>query len=746
MEKTIQINQKTETFKNILTYVLAASISLAAVCFSAKVWMIDLNIPIVSGGDSLWISTTVKNFVDGGDFYHYVNLGMPFDGADRFIFPVTSYVSLGILKLMSFFSSNYGLVLNLYAIGTFPLTAVIALFALRRLKISRIIGCMAAVLYATLYYHYVRFEGHLHVASYFMIPLICVAAFWVMRGELIKPVMEDGMQSKLNKLFGKYDAGKLCFCVIACIGVGFSEAYYQMFSLMIVFFVGLYAWISQKNYRHFIVALIMIFVIICSMLPWMFFSFWGSGSDYSGFMSATRNAGDVEIYGLKFTHLILPNGQSRIPALAAFTNNYISETPLNNENGTASLGIVASIGFLYSLFVVMFQKLRKNDKDIEYCGKINLYMFLLATIGGIGSLIAFIVPVTSAARCYNRMSIFIAFFSLLAICYLLQRVQKKIKKKSAMAIFLAGVVALMMFGVYDQNPGKPLSSQQKNQEFMQKAQYFENIQQELPQNAKMLQLPVVSSGIYSDYNEIGAYESLWPYILSKDLKFSYGADEGSYEEAWLYSLERQPTDKMVRDAVIVGFDGILIDRYGYLNRDTGLLEKKIASITGDEPLVSQEGRYAFFNLADYAQIMRMQYTEGELNAMKDELLHSVVISYNSGFYPVEPQENGETSRWAMEEASLKIENRTGEAQNVRVSMSVSTIYDQPYTLTVRNDGCDIERFETTSEMKECLFDITVEPGTTIIELSSDIPRPDPGLDPRDLHFMIRNLNLEIVGI
>ena len=57
MEKTIQINQKTETFKNILTYVLAASISLAAVCFSAKVWMIDLNIPIVSGGDSLWIST-----------------------------------------------------------------------------------------------------------------------------------------------------------------------------------------------------------------------------------------------------------------------------------------------------------------------------------------------------------------------------------------------------------------------------------------------------------------------------------------------------------------------------------------------------------------------------------------------------------------------------------------------------------------------------------------------------------------
>ena len=344
------------------------------------------------------------------------------------------------------------------------------------------------------------------------------------------------------------------------------------------------------------------------------------------------------------------------------------------------------------------------------------------------------------------MSIFIAFFSLLAICYLLQRVQKKIKKKSAMAIFLAGVVALMMFGVYDQNPGKPLSSQQKNQEFMQKAQYFENIQQELPQNAKMLQLPVVSSGIYSDYNEIGAYESLWPYILSKDLKFSYGADEGSYEEAWLYSLERQPTDKMVRDAVIVGFDGILIDRYGYLNRDTGLLEKKIASITGDEPLVSQEGRYAFFNLADYAQIMRMQYTEGELNAMKDELLHSVVISYNSGFYPVEPQENGETSRWAMEEASLKIENRTGEAQNVRVSMSVSTIYDQPYTLTVRNDGCDIERFETTSEMKECLFDITVEPGTTIIELSSDIPRPDPGLDPRDLHFMIRNLNLEIVGI
>ena len=107
---------------------------------------------------------------------------------------------------------------------------------------------------------------------------------------------------------------------------------------------------------------------------------------------------ESEIYGLKIIQLLLPIPDHRVSFLSEISKAYHTTAPLVNENAIASLGFVGSIGLIISLIVIFLSIfnnsiLSKNNnlKLIQKLSAFNLAAVLLATIGGFGTVFAYLI-------------------------------------------------------------------------------------------------------------------------------------------------------------------------------------------------------------------------------------------------------------------------------------------------------------------------------------------------------------------
>src|SRR5439155_3297028 len=116
--------------------------------------------------------------------------------------------------------------------------------------------------------------------------------------------------------------------------------------------------------------------------------------------------------------------EHKLPPLAGLRARYDATTPLVNENGKATLGLIGSAGFLLLLARLLCRR-RADDAAAPKDGLavLNVFAVLLAGIGGFGSLFGLLV--SPQIRAYNRISIFMAFFSLFAIGVLLDKIARK---------------------------------------------------------------------------------------------------------------------------------------------------------------------------------------------------------------------------------------------------------------------------------------------------------------------------------
>src|SRR5205814_10536651 len=89
-----------------------------------------------------------------------------------------------------------------------------------------------------------------------------------------------------------------------------------------------------------------------------------------------------------------------------------------------------------------------DQRTLSLAALLTLAATLLATIGGLGSLFALLV--SPQIRSYNRISIFIGFFALLAVVLLIDRAGARLLRPSAKAFYYFWLVLLGTIGIYDQ--------------------------------------------------------------------------------------------------------------------------------------------------------------------------------------------------------------------------------------------------------------------------------------------------------
>src|SRR5262249_14105206 len=138
----------------------------------------------------------------------------------------------------------------------------------------------------------------------------------------------------------------------------------------------------------------------------------------------------------------------RLPLFARMAASYGSRSPLVNENQSAAMGVAGAAGFLFLLGRLIFLS-RKPGSTLDGLSVLCVCGGLLGTVGGLGAVLAWAAG--PWIRGYNRISVFVACFALLAVALLVQRAWARwaVTPRRRLA-FLAALAALLGLGLLDQ--------------------------------------------------------------------------------------------------------------------------------------------------------------------------------------------------------------------------------------------------------------------------------------------------------
>ncbi|MDB5053206.1 MAG: hypothetical protein JWM44_1256 [Bacilli bacterium] len=576
------------------SYIFPGLLTSLLLTYIMKLWHADLSIPFNYQGDTLVTMAMIKGTIENGWFLNNINIGAPY-GHQMFDYPIPNNLHFFIIKMISFLFPNYRQTLNVFYLLTFLTTILSSYFVMKKYIQSNFTAITGSILFTFLPYHFLRGEGHLFLADYSLIPFITLIVLWLFSET--PNIFEKSVQKRyfgLNK--------RTLFCIIICILVSSTGVYYAFFACFFFAIAGISTAILYKSKKRFITMTLLVTVTVLGLLVNLLPNFIYHLNHGQNAEAVSRGSVGAEIYGFKLTQLLLPADNYRIAKIAELKWKYIDHTLSNNENTFSTLGAIGSLGFLTLIAILFF---RKKSGLLYYLSLLNIAAILLATIGGFGSLISMFV--TPDIRAYNRISVFIAFFSLLTIFFLSDQLYKNFAiTRNTKLMYLGGMFIVLCFGLFDQTNQSYIPPYEINKaEFNNDQKFVESIESNIPKNSKIFQLPYVAYPESPGVNKMNDYELFKGYLHSKNLQWSYGAMKGREGDSWQKEVTSMPLEQFLSEISKKGFNGIYIDRFGYA--DGGVeIKNKLLALLKSKPLESDNKRLLFINMEDYNKITKGQ--------------------------------------------------------------------------------------------------------------------------------------------
>ncbi|HZN12281.1 MAG TPA: hypothetical protein VFC61_11405, partial [Blastocatellia bacterium] len=703
-------------------YPAAALLSVLITALLLQLQRADLRVPFAYSGDAMFYSMMIKGISDNGWYLRNNFIGMP-SGADLQDFPVPDTFNFLLIKAATLLTSDHALILNLFYLLTFPLTTLAALYVLRRLRVSALPALLAGLLYTFTTYHLSRGQHHLMYTAYYAVPLIVLVILWATAGEV-------------------KGRGRWVFSLAACVLIASTGGvYYSFFACYLLLVAGLFLAVFRRRAGATLAPLLLAGAIFATLFanlsPSIFYRLRHGTTD-----TAQRVPAEAETFGLKIAQLLLPVTGHRVPALAELKGQY-NANPLVTENDDATLGLIGSLGFLLLLGRLLANgagaaraRADEPDRVLSRLSLLNLAALLLATIGGFGAL--FNLLVSPQIRAYNRVSVYVAFFSLSAVALRLDRAARRRPRTGRQRIAFGVLVALFIpLGVLDQTSPRFVPDYATvRAEYQSDADFGRRVEAAAPPGAMIFQLPVRRFPEAPPTERLYDYDLFKGYLHTQRLRWSYGALRGREGEAWQKQVVARPTAEMVETVALAGFGGIYLDRFGYADNGAGL-EAELAGLLGAGPLASANGRLAFFDLAPYQRRLRERFGAAELEARREAALHPLLLSWAGGFSTPEgtPEENW---RWCGPAGELQFDNRLSRGRRVTIEGSFATAQEANLSL---EGGLVSARLRVGPDARPFSQSFTVPPGIHTIKFACDGPRVDAPTDPRVMVFRVNNFKV-----
>ena len=593
---------------------LSGILSSLIMFYVMQLWRADLHYVFASGsGDYILERMGIQNLIETGTRNLATRLG-GFSGQQLYDYPVSDAFNYGIMKVMSLFTRDSAVIMNLFYLLTFPLAAMTSMLALSKIDISRTMSLFCSLLYPFMGYHFWRNENHLLLSAYYMVPLGILVVLWLMNGE-------QKMSFSRKKSFRKNveENRKFLYSVLICLIISSTGVYYAFFMCFFLLFATIKTLFDERRWTKITTAGTVFLLTIAggsaaNFLP----SFLYHLSGGERVASMPRAISDAETYGLKLIDLFIPTTGHHLGRFRNLVDLFHNSEPLANENTCVSLGILGSIGFIILLLyplvaarsATLRQKLLRNLCLLAYAG------ILLATFGGFSSVVyRYIVH---GIRAYNRICVFLFFFALAALAIFadaviwgtkadtdsirpvdalqrkpryngLVRFYKKHRRK--LSIFL---LPLLLLGLFDQVPVISVYPYESNKQTVQTVEaYFQQLEASVPEGTYVFALPYVAFPEPGVWYGSGPSSQLEGYLSTRTIHWSCAPIRGGREDAWLQSVAAMPAADMLAAVKAAGYHGIYINLLNYPDGTLAALKDELIVLSGSTPLVSSDGQKVF---------------------------------------------------------------------------------------------------------------------------------------------------------
>jgi phosphoglycerol transferase len=663
-----------------------AALALLGAGLAMELWKANLGVPLryTQIDDTKFYFMLVKGILEHGWYLTNGDLGAPF-GQQIYDFPQgADNLNFLVIKLLGLFSSNWALVTNLFFLLTFPLTGLAAYYALRRLDVSRAASTVAAVLFALLPYHFYRHESQVLLSAYYSVPLSSYLFISLVSG---RPLFAGDADRSPG--VGRGVPGRAVATIATCIVVGSAGLYYAGFALVLLAAGMIVAGLGGRGRRAIRTGLAVCLVIgatlTLNLVPSIVY-----GTEHGKNTQIVRTPIESQQLGLRLANLVLPVLGDRIPGLGKVSGKYAAATsPGYCESCNASLGVVGAGGFLLLCLVGLAALVGvgvaggPGDGGEGWQGRFRPaalgvgVAFGIGTVGGLSALIAYFV--TPDLRGWNRLSLFIAFFSLLAVGMVLDGARDRLRARadaraagaapgSRRAGWRAAVgwgallVVVLVLGATDETSNFYLVSYSAAaREYDSDQALGRQIEGVLPRGSSILELPYVP--FPEGYHVAGipttpfsgfatSYELLRPYLNTTGLKFSFAAVKGRPAD-WEAGLSTEPLNVAVAAASAAGFSGIYVDPRGY-GPQASRVEAWLRQLTGVAPLVSTLKNAWFFDLRPYSRRLRAAVAPAVVSRLRQSTLHPKLATCGPG--PAELELTNPGSRPAAAVLSATLQN------------------------------------------------------------------------------------------
>jgi phosphoglycerol transferase len=544
----------------------AAALALVAACLVLEVWHADLREPFDYSGDAAFTAAVVKNVVEEGALWENEELGAP-RGQELYDFPVFAgdNAQLAIVRVLGFAVRDPIVALNLFFLLTFPLAAFTAFLVLRRLDVRLPGALLASVLFSLLPYHFLRGEDHLFLAAYWAVPLGCFLVLAVFADvPLVTPLRST----------------RTLAILAACVVIGSAAVYYAAFTLVLLAAAAVLSRLARRTWRPVVTTGVLGAAIVAALIVNFAPAIVDRLREGSN-PEVERFAFETEVFSLRPLQLVLPVPDHRIDALARISADYEKHVG-STEASFAALGVVGTFGLAVLLGTLLLAAVRtgapRGDPLLRYAAVAAFVALLFAMTGGLAPIVSYLI--SPQLHAWNRLSVFIAFFALLAVALLLDRLEARV----AWAV----AATLLVVGLLDQTTGAMTPTYGAvAREWRSDGDWVQAVDAALPDDAAVLQLPYVPFPSSPPVGRMVDYDHVRPYLHSDDLRWSYGAMKGRDEDIG--------DDTSIDEARDAGYAGIEVDRFGYADNGAAV-EADVRRVTRAEPIVSPNGRLAFYRL------------------------------------------------------------------------------------------------------------------------------------------------------
>jgi len=630
---------------SLVGVVAAMALSVLIAGWALRLSQANLSLPwsYAGEGDTKFYLLLIKGILDHGWFQSNSSLGAPF-GLRLYDFPQgADNLNLLMIKALGLLSSNPAWILNVFFLLTFPLTAASAYLALRALGASTSAAVISAVIFALLPYHFYRGESQVLLSAYYSVPLgaLLFLGLWEEPGLFARrsgPGQSEIDRAEILKRALGWLSRRTLGTVALCVVIGSAGLYYAVFALVLLLSGSLVALVARRG-RRAVASGLLASLLIAAMLAINLAPTLSYRAAHGKNTSIARTPLQSDQFGLRLSDLLLPVQEDRLPFSSDVNQRYTEATSTGYcEACFENLGAVGSVGFLSLCLLALVSIVGVAGafavRAVYRAAALGVALsFAIATIGGVSSLIAFFL--TSDIRGWNRISLFIAFFSLLAIALLLDAAVRRLagdsqrrRGRTLAGVLLAGT---LMLGALDETSSYFVPVYSKDaREWTSDATFVKEIEARMPSGAAIFQLPYVPfpEGYGSISTSVSApnttfdttYELARGYIHSKGLRWSFGAMKGRAAD-WQGQLASKPLYLSLAAAVADGFQGLWVDPHGYSPQTRRRLAPLLAQLLRVLPLHSPANDLLFFDLRPFARRVAQLYPPEQVRALRFATLY-----------------------------------------------------------------------------------------------------------------------------